>query len=296
MTTITPPTTMNGRGANPVPDESPPPRPPGAPSRPTFRIVLVTPAMAEVWLGRNEHNRNVRDHGVFAYGRDMAAGHWAFTGDSIKIDWHGRLLDGQHRLRAIQDSGISVEMLVVEGLDPATQTVIDNGMKRTAGDALKLGGYKNGLAVAGSARLAKAWLEGRLAPGVSAHLHKTTTAEVLEFVEEHPDIVQAVADGETYRKDGLIIRPMVINVALWRMSRISYDAAHEFFDSLAHSATNGAGDPRAALLQRMKKTERRTPTVELALTCRAWNAWRKGQTVHHLAVSRDGVIIIPEPR
>src|SRR3990172_8052075 len=86
---------------------------------PTGLLIDVTPNPPREWLRTNTHNRKLRDRAVADYARDMTAGHWTLNGEAIKFATDGTVLDGQHRLRAVIDSDVTVQMLVVVGLDPA---------------------------------------------------------------------------------------------------------------------------------------------------------------------------------
>lgn len=99
----------------------------------------VTPQIAERWLEeRNRRNRKVRQRTVDLYARDMAKGKWEQNGVPIIFDKEGTLLDGQHRLWAIFESGMPVRMLVVTGADAGTY--IDCGINRNMSDRLVMGG------------------------------------------------------------------------------------------------------------------------------------------------------------
>jgi hypothetical protein len=60
---------------------------------------------------------------------------WQVTGHSISFctlpDGREALIDGQDRLEAIECAGISCEILVVRGLEPAARAAIDQGRTRT---------------------------------------------------------------------------------------------------------------------------------------------------------------------
>jgi predicted nucleic acid-binding Zn ribbon protein len=73
--------------------------------RPAASIVYVTPEMAERWLGHNKVNRNLRNRRVDQFARDMRSGRWQLTGEAIKFGKSGNLIDGQHRLWAVIESG-----------------------------------------------------------------------------------------------------------------------------------------------------------------------------------------------
>jgi hypothetical protein len=99
-------------------------------------IVAVTPKLAERWLSANYNGqRKVRRSTVAKYAREMAAGEWrGDNGQSITFSADGWLVDGQHRLRAVIESGCEVEMLVVRSSQDAAQIMatIDVGDKRMA--------------------------------------------------------------------------------------------------------------------------------------------------------------------
>jgi len=100
--------------------------------------VMVTPEMAARWLEGNIHNRDIRIADVNRYAEDMRRGRWKLTHQAIAFTEDGTLIDGQHRLWAILESGVTVPMLVVHGLAMDTQLVIDTHRGRTASDALNL--------------------------------------------------------------------------------------------------------------------------------------------------------------
>src|SRR5690242_16345038 len=121
---------------------------------PSAVIVTVDPEMAQRWLGNNPSNRNIRENLVDSYARDMAASRWEMTGEPIKFDQKDRLLDGQHRLKAVIKAGVAVQMMVVRGLDPRAQLVMDSGSRRTAADALQMDGRDHSVFLSAGARVA----------------------------------------------------------------------------------------------------------------------------------------------
>lgn len=105
--------------------------------------VSVTPAMALKWLEGNTHNRAVRDSVVARYASDMRLGRWRMTHQGIAFNGDGTLIDGQHRLYALIESGVkSVPMLVATGMSFDEQMVIDDHLKRSVVDVLKLEGLE----------------------------------------------------------------------------------------------------------------------------------------------------------
>lgn len=103
----------------------------------------ITPKQAEKYLAFNTCNRSVRKSLVSQYARDMKNGEWKLTHQGIAFDRDGVLLDGQHRLLAIIESGVTVHMLVVRGVESKHQLFMDDHAKRSAGDALTLARGEN---------------------------------------------------------------------------------------------------------------------------------------------------------
>src|SRR5690606_39031073 len=124
-------------------------------------------------------------------------GAWQITGEAIKFDTNGALADGQHRLSAVVESGASVDMLVVRGVAPEAQTVMDSGAKRTASDALTLVGQKHPAVLAAAARFA---LREPGAGYVAADdaVRNPTNTEIADFIAQNPELHQAAEIAQHY--------------------------------------------------------------------------------------------------
>jgi hypothetical protein len=61
-------------------------------------------------------------------------GEWKITHQGVAFTKDGTLIDGQHRLMAIDASNTPCEMLCVTGLEPDCFMVIDSGVKRSISD------------------------------------------------------------------------------------------------------------------------------------------------------------------
>lgn len=264
----------------------------------TARFMVVTPALATEWLGKNRKNRNLRTKKAERYARDLKSGNWLATGDAIKFDWNGTLLDGQHRLTAILQSGTSAQMLVVRGLDPAVMNVLDTGAARTPADMLLLNGKQNTAVVAAVAKLCLNWQAGNIKTSASTLVLNPTHSEILAFVESDPTIQWAASRAQHFYGIGLSAKPSVVGFALWLTGNVDAAAANVFFTSLAEMTTDGAGDPRYALLRRLNsmKEERVTQVAQAWAIIRAWNAWRAGDHLGKIQSSGAGKSsVFPEP-
>lgn len=102
----------------------------------TSKMEYITPKIAAEYLLRNLlNNRNLRPTYVSALASAMARGEWQQNHQGIAFNSKGQLVDGQHRLSAIIQSGISVYMLVTRGLGMEAFPTLDMGAKRTMADA-----------------------------------------------------------------------------------------------------------------------------------------------------------------
>ena len=105
---------------------------------PWSETVLVTPEIAESWLKANVRNRQVRKSRVRTYARDMSRGGWLFNTQGITFATDGTLIDGQHRLMAVVESGASVLMVVWFNVPATTRSVIDLVGARSLADVAEM--------------------------------------------------------------------------------------------------------------------------------------------------------------
>lgn len=109
--------------------------------------VIITPEVAKNILQKQKEleivgstitQRDIDQKKVNVFVNDLKNKEWTFTGDSIKLANNGRLLDGQNRLMAIVQSGVSVPMLVVNSMNESNFTKMDIGKPRNLSDFLKI--------------------------------------------------------------------------------------------------------------------------------------------------------------
>ncbi len=249
-------------------------------------IVRVTPTIAGEWLAENKKNRNIAQNTVDLYARDMTAGQWHFTGEPIKFDKDGHLIDGQHRLMAVLRSGKPISFLVVRGLSSDAQDLMDSGKKRSAADMLQLHGHANATLTASTARFGLIIDSGIRVAGQSV-----SKPEISAYIDANPDLIDAVSHANSASKY-LPFSPTALAYSWMLLNRVDSTDAAVFFDSLANNATKGKGDPRNTLLRRMNSAkradERLRPDDQVQFIVRAWNAYRKGADLHILKVRADG--------
>ena len=249
-------------------------------------VFTITPPMAEVLLARNPSNRAVVATGVRHWAQALRAGHWEVNGEPIIVAVTGELNDGQHRLTAVVETGISMTTFVVFGVSRDSRKTVDIGKKRTAGHILGMAGVTNAALVASTAKL-------HINLRCAAHLHVHRSPQEIEReIEMFPDLL--THRGTSYRfarqfhqSTGLMA---VLHCMAWRLHA---EQADVFFDML----DTGVGlfdkcHPAYVLRKRLMDNlggKARLPITEVAaLTIKAWNAFAQGRQVRALRWIAEG--------
>jgi hypothetical protein len=150
-------------------------------------VMMVTPELAAEWLEHNTHNRIIRPRVVDKYAADMKAGRWLLTHQGIAFDEHNVLVDGQHRLMSVVQSGTPVKMMVTRGVSLVTQIAVDDHSIRTVADALRLAEAYN----VTSMHVA---ITHRMMVGIQAVSRRASKQEIKAFLDKYFDGVDFAAN------------------------------------------------------------------------------------------------------
>jgi hypothetical protein len=253
---------------------------------PSAVVELIDRALAKEYLARNVKNRTINQGTARSYGAAMQAGEWKLTGDSIKFDLLGNLIDGQHRLTGIIISGETVAILVVRGLPPEAQYVIDTGKKRSAGDALRLSAIvdKHEAIIAAAARTAILVDEGKheYVRHFVNGLRPVRNDEVMHYVERNPDIIDAAAFAASVRSRIKQVPPSTICYVFMVLARLDHAAAVSLFTDLADRRSSGNSDPITYVLrayEHFKTSAAPRISGHMFILYTAWNARRMGKSI-----------------
>lgn len=163
-------------------------RAPHLPSIPTGRVT-VTPAMARDLRQRHHDNRPVSRREVDRLKRVLETGKWEYNGEAVKFDTKGHLRDGQHRLTAIEESGVPAELLIVSDLPLSAFRTLDQGRKRTGGDVLSMRGIKRYNAAAVASATLYRILKNRAIYGA---VDPIPAYGIDEVVDRHPGLIASL--------------------------------------------------------------------------------------------------------
>jgi hypothetical protein len=214
------------------------PSKPEAAHEPTVEWVDMTPEMAAKLLEGNKDNRPLDQGRVNAYARDIRAGAWRITGDAVKLTNVGEIVDGQHRLWAVVEAGLTVRLLLVRGIDKAARVAIDRHRpRRDAEDLRALHGVET------DPKRAVAIVK-QLDVLVAKRTRYLTFEEVMQsWCAFEAEVVWAI--GATSSAKHLRYTPVAAALAFAR--RASPEAIAAFTEKLRTGANLAEGDPALAL-------------------------------------------------
>jgi len=100
------------------------------------QIEYVSPALAAQWLKLSKGNRKLSENYVLTLAISMDSGAWVPEASEVVFDESGALIDGHHRLSAVEAYGKPIKMAVKRGVPPEARSVIDTGRTRSLTDLL----------------------------------------------------------------------------------------------------------------------------------------------------------------
>jgi len=238
-------------------------------------LITVTPGLANVILGNNPDNRNIRATKLAQFAADMRAGRWSLNGEPIIISKSGELNDGQHRLGAIIEANTPIDLLFVFGIERETRTTVDQGAARGAADYLQMRGAQYAAISAVIARTVIAY--ERSGGQTVAGTKFVTNAEVLERVASDPGIVASSAFAMHHaRAFRSFCAPSAIGAAHYILKQEHPSDADAFMEQVCVGESLRKSDPAFAVRERLWTTGKYTGQ-KLEVIFRGWNAYRSGR-------------------
>lgn len=258
-------------------------------------LEVVTPSVAQKHLAKNmKNNRKLNMTKVSQITKDMRDGKWMETGDPIRFDANGEMIDGQHRLTGVINSGITLTMVVVRGCKPEVRNVIDIGTRRTPADILHMSGIKSNSALKAAV--------ARLAFGISnGQTGKSTDSGSGNIRINNEEMVKWVKDNETELEHSIKVGSRLykwwgagslagIVYTHMALSRLDKTKADKFYDELSTGIGSGTKsgkgfDPRTALAKTLEGI-RKASTSKSGNACTyvylisfAYEAWKNDKLV-----------------
>src|SRR3990167_824903 len=210
---------------------------------------MVTPVIAQQMLESMGPNQKVSQKHVDYLAGAMKAGEWIeAAGVPIRFNDQKELIDGQHRLWAIIETGLSFFFTVTRGLPVEAMAVLDTGRSRSLKAFLEIAkeNYSSALSAV-IYNLNEYWSTGEIAKGWSNRL---STRKAFIILQDHPGIRDS------------IVKTLPVQHALrgghgrWAslhyiLAGVDYDDADLFFDKLATGEGISGNSPISLLRSRM---------------------------------------------
>ena len=261
----------------------------------TKTVMTITPEQAADWLDKtNNKNRTILPARVTEYARQIRLGLWQRNGQAIIFDWDGHLLDGQHRLAGCVKANTAFKSDVTFGVDPAAFGTIDRGRPRNLSTILQLEGYGTHTSLAGLVSML--WREEKTVDAWQRSI-APNSEEAKDFIRRHPGIESYCPVPTSVVK---IYRSKLLPAYFqYRFAKKDPVAKDEFFRILCDGGDTSTGNPPAVLRDKlimyMMKIERLDEKARMALTIKAWNAFRKGQGIQQLNWRGNPTPAYPKP-
>lgn len=266
--------------------------------------VLVTPVLAAMWLQNNPHNRNLNPNTVKQIANTMLAGRWREdAGGTIARTHDGRLVNGQHRLSAIVETGMSFYFVLLTGVPMEAQIAIDIPQRRNLAQALTWMGETNVNVLGAALQQLYAYynLTGLIGPKIQP-ANRPDYSVLLEILSLNPGIRESI--NATYQARTQLRIPSGPASAMHYVTHGWSPAdADGFWDRLATGVADGVGldedDPifvvRRVILNNIASAHKMTDNYKMAIVTKAWNLWIAGEKRSLIRWSTGGVASEPFP-
>lgn len=255
----------------------------------TMFVGTLAPGLAKRILEAcNLRNRKIRQNKVEEYTGYQTDGEWQPQGYLMFSDF-GELLEGQHRVAATLQSGLTIQFFVL--VRPTAQSQRANryqdiGVYRTIGDFLRFNGVENPY---------------RVAPMLVIERNDRVTGDPLQNAEGTKDqylVIYHEIGADPFKKAfevhqpklarQLGVRPALLDWFALRAARVDADAAHFFYSLLQDPSQLRSSDPawvlREHLIEGKAKREGGnrgglSATQQLTSVAKTWRFFSENKSV-----------------
>lgn len=243
---------------------------------PIALVVEITPALARAMFRRNVDNRTLRRNLVTKLRVDIESDRWELNGETIVVARNGELNDGQHRLRAIADSGRTVKSVVVFGVSRESRFTLDLGATRSPADVLHFQGYSHAALLAATSRLVVAFEKS--AGKNLAWLRWLSKIETVERATRDEALRDAVHwTGTRYGAVAHLLPTSVLAFLRYMLVRVDPAKADEFLTGLITGADLPVGSPMLSVRRYLYTLSTRNREQAVGMCLRGWVLFAQGQ-------------------
>lgn len=259
----------------------------------TLTRVTITPAMAEEMLAYNDRNRPVRAKLVQRYSDMMRAGKWRYTRVPIIFSDDPRLIDGQHRLAGVLESGASIEVDIVFGAPDDAFYFIDVGKPRSASDIFSINSVPNHAMAAAATRFLMAYQAERTTGNDGIGI-SPTLEEIYEAYCGFERLQESVHVGQRFASDRLPC-PSICAAVHYLCAQKSRKAADEYFEKIYTGiGFSSRRDPAYKVREYLIRADdgtRHTQAGVAAALIEGWNAIRNKKPLGKIRAEKVGRVV-----
>jgi hypothetical protein len=250
-------------------------------------IVTIDPETARKLFDAMPDQRPTRKVNIRKLVRAIKNGEWVVTHQGIAFNVNGHVIDGQHRLQAIIEAGIAVEVMVTFNLPHGAFKALDRGAVRNFGDDFINVGMtqesKESNTFAAAARVLWCY-EVFGDPTVSDIRSIPNTDDLLDITERHPMLIETCRWCLTGRSSlRFPLGPMAALLTLFR--EVNNQLAINFAAQFITGEGLQRNDPALVLRESLLNSNARNKLGRnnfMFRFVRAWNAVCEGRQVSRL--------------
>ena len=244
-----------------------------------MKTIVFDKDIAEAVLAYNTGNRRLNKRKLLQLVGQMQRGEFINTGEPVIVSREGILNDGQHRLQAVVEADVEVDMDVRFGISRDAFRVTDTGVSRTPGDVLTIMGAHAGGQVSSTVRLLLLYERG-LPGSIREFVSHEEIATAFERWDDLEKVVAAV-NAHPFPKP---IRSIPLYATAFLASRSPGKAKLErWLDGVATGLEVGRDHPAYQLRERLMRgisaATREGLLERFALMLKSWDLYASGDTV-----------------
>lgn len=216
-------------------------------------VYLLNPSMAQELLDSQNGNRVLRENWALEIAGDIERQAWIYNGDSLKVDSHRHLIDGQHRCMAVTVVGKAIPTRIEFGIADEAMFTFDTNRTRTYSDMLHMQHETNSSNLAAATRLL--WMYQIMAlknlDTPDKYSYRATKAQLQNTLETNPKIRESVAYVACHPVAMRLATPRCAAAAHYLAARINKEIADRAVDQLDSGAGLTVDSPIYVLRERL---------------------------------------------
>jgi len=258
-------------------------------------IITLNPEKAKQLLEMNINNRKLKTNYKNGYVKQMKEGNWKENGEPIILDTNGIVKDGQHRLYAVIESGVSYKVPLISNVSPDVMDTIDTGTNRSISDVLELNGFKYVCLMATTVKTIIKHNQGLTASSNGSAKIKVSNSSALEYAKTNKEKLYNICRHINTIKDKSHNKLLTTHQIVWCLYVIAGLDWQEYHIKFINGIISGClGENSSTYYAYKKLLSAKTNKIGLSgsyvfnLIIRTWNVYASGDMpIKRMTVSTE---------